>query len=39
MKKFFRILWIAAVSLGGVALVNVALAIVSKEKKNYIDAN
>lgn len=37
MKKVWRGIWIAAVSLGGVALVNIALLAAKKEKKKYID--
>lgn len=37
MKKLWRGLWIAAVSLGGVALVNFALITMKKDKKKYID--
>lgn len=37
MKKIWRGLWIAAVSLGGVALVNIALLAMKKDKKKYID--
>lgn len=37
MKKVWRGLCIAAVSLGGVALVNVVLLAVKKDKKKYID--
>ena len=37
MKKVWRGLWIAAVSLGGVALVNIVLLAMKKDKKKYID--
>lgn len=37
MKNFWRALWLAAVSLGGVALVRVALEILNRENKKYID--
>ena len=37
MKKVWRGLWITAVSLGGVALVNAALLAMKKDKKKYID--
>lgn len=37
MKKFWRSVWLAAVALGGVALVKVSLEIIGKDKKKYID--
>ncbi len=37
LKKFWRAVWIAAVSLGGVALVRVALEVLNRENKKYID--
>ena len=37
MKNVWRALWLAAVSLGGVALVGIAMEILNKEQKKYID--
>ena len=37
MKKLWRCLWIAAVSLGGVALVNIMVMAMKNDKKKYID--
>lgn len=36
-KTIFRALWIAAVALGGVSLVTVALKTLDLESKKYID--
>lgn len=37
MKVFWRALWLAAVSMGGVALVRIALEILNRENKKYIE--
>lgn len=37
MKNIWRVLWLAAVSLGGVALVRIAMEILNREQKKYID--
>ena len=37
MKNIWRALWLAAVSLGGVALVRIAMEILNREQKKYID--
>ena len=37
MKNLWRTLFIAAVSLGGVALVRVMVEILNRENKKYID--
>lgn len=37
MRTFWRALWLAAVAMGGVALVRVALEILNRENKKYID--
>ncbi len=37
LKTFWRALWLAAVALGGVALVRIALEVLSAEDKKYID--
>lgn len=37
MKKFWRAVWIVAVSLGGVAFVRAAVEIINRDKKKYID--
>ena len=37
MKLLWRILFIAAVSMGGVAMVRVAVEILNRENKKYID--
>lgn len=37
MKTFWRALWLAAVAFGGVALVRVALEILNRDSKRYID--
>ena len=37
MKNLWRILFIAAVSLGGVTIVRIAVEILNKENKKYID--
>lgn len=36
-KKFWRAVWLAAVSLGGVSLVMVALKALELDSKKYID--
>lgn len=37
VKNIWRALWLAAVSLGGVALVRIAMEILNREQKKYID--
>ncbi len=37
MKNFWRILWIAAVALGGVTLVKIAMEILKLDSKKYIE--
>jgi len=37
MKNFWRALWLAAVALGGISLVRIALEILNRESKKYID--
>lgn len=37
MKNLWRIILVAAVSLGGVAFVRVAMEILNKENRKYID--
>lgn len=37
MKLLWRIIFIAAVSMGGVALVRVAVEVLNKEDNKYID--
>ena len=36
-KTFWRAVWLAAVSLGGISLVMVALRTLKTDSKNYID--
>jgi hypothetical protein len=37
MKLFFRCLWLAAVILGGMTAVGIAVGIMEKESKKYIE--
>lgn len=37
MKTLWRALWLTAVTLGGVALVRIALEILNRDSKRYID--
>ena len=37
MKTLWRALWLAAVAFGGVALVRIALEILNRDNKRYIE--
>lgn len=37
MKTLWRTLWLAAVAFGGVALVRIALEILNRDNKKYIE--
>jgi hypothetical protein len=37
MKLIYRVLWIAAVIFGGLSAVKIALSIMERDGKNYIE--
>ncbi len=37
MKNFWRVLWVAAVALGGMTLVKISMEILKSDNKKYID--